>query len=88
MVKLGNWYATALDRHFGLKIIQSFLAVATRINITSCNLQFIKQLLQCSPRWSQQYKVICVGQYINHIATNIAINIKINYIRQYLSDVA
>ena len=31
---------------------------------------FIKQLLQWSPGWSQQYKVVCVGQYINHIAAN------------------
>ena len=62
----------------------SFLAVAAHINVTSCNLQFIKQLLQCSPGWSQQYKVVCIGQYINHVAANIATNIRINYTRQYL----
>jgi len=38
----------------------SFLAAAAQINVTSCNMQFIKQLLQCSPGWSQQYKIVCI----------------------------
>jgi len=31
MVKLGNWYVIILDRHFGLKIIQTVFLLITGV---------------------------------------------------------